>query len=95
MNNYQISVYGTTWGGFKGTLSKKQQFTDDKQAVDMAGHRGYWGDFESIKDYQVIKTTFMRRIEGNKTITTTTEEVIKEFSPATLEALAEFLLEEA
>lgn len=67
---YTTSVIGRAWAGFKATYQyKTDNFPQNIKALA--------GDFQEVLDYQVDKTSFTLRVEQNKTITTTTVEIIR------------------
>lgn len=52
--DYKVTLYGTTWGGFKATSSKSfKTYTGD--IASLATTRNF-GDFQSIEDFSIEKT---------------------------------------
>ena len=72
---YKIDVIGVTWEGRNASMSK----TFTKQIVPEK-IKSEFGDFQEITDYRMIASEVTYHGEGNKRITTKTEEIISPFA---------------
>ena len=72
---YIIDVIGITWEGRNASYSKTfmEQIAPEKIKSE-------FGDFQEITDYRVTATEITYHVEGNKRITTRTEETISPFA---------------
>jgi hypothetical protein len=72
--NYKIDVVGYTWEGHKASYSKMFEEKLAPEELKFA-----FGDFQEISDFRITSVETVSRTEGNKYITTKTEEVITPF----------------
>lgn len=84
MNNtsYRIDVIGQTWQGFQGSYSKpfNQTLTSQPFSPDLL--LAHFGDFQSIEDFRVTKIEYGFDRKGNKSVSTHTEEIVRDWRNA-------------